>query len=99
MIMQQIEKNLLVFLDPAQRRHDDAWRSISPRSLHDADARFKSIRHQNKNLVFSFQRNNLLGYLFCSLTAWLEARQHNKTVRKILYINDGLLSSVFATNN
>ena len=99
MIMQQIEKNLLIFLDPAQRWNDDTWRSIKPQCLKDADARFKSIRHQNKNLIFSFQRNDLLGYLYCSLTAWLEARKHKRTVRKVLYINDGLLSSVFATSN
>jgi len=99
MIMHQIEKNLLVFLDPAQRWNDDAWRCISPGTLRDADARFKAIRHQNKNLIFSFQRHDLPGYLFCCLTAWLEARQHKRTVRKVLYLNDGLLSSVFATNN
>lgn len=92
MILSQLEKNLLVFLDPAYRRKDDEWLFVKPdRSVTPADL--------HKNQIFCFPRQNLCSYLFCSLKAGFGIRQKGKKIRRVLYLNDGLLCSVFDTAN
>lgn len=90
----QLETSLLVFLDPARRWDDGAWLMI--RWPEDGE---RSVPDENRNLVFSFPRGNLLDYLRCSLAARFGSGRHGTKVRRVLYLHDGLLSSVFDVEN
>ncbi len=94
MSISQLETSLLLFLDPARRWNDSAWLMIRQPENED-----RAVESANRNLVFSFPRSSLLDYLRCSLAAWFKSRRHGTTVRRILYLNDGLLSSVFDAGN
>ncbi|CAH2031396.1 phosphotransferase [Trichlorobacter ammonificans] len=92
MTLSQLERNLLVFLDPTCRWGEDAWafgEAEQPATTEDGP------RHR----VRCFGRSDLLGYLRCSLAAGLTARREGATVRRVLYLNDGLLSSLFDSRN
>lgn len=90
----QLETSLLVFLDPARRWGDSAWHMI--RLPEDGCRAGQSAK---KNLVFIFPRSSLLDYLRCSLAAWFRNVRHGAKMRRVLYLNDGLLSSVFDAKN
>jgi len=89
----QTEKNLLLFLDPSGHSELDDWQ------LQKAEAAFhpvvsrRLVNTRNNLLVFCFNRHELLSYLFCSVVAGLW--QKRAPIRKILFIDDGLLSCFF----
>lgn len=85
----RIEENLLILLDPSDQLDDETWRFIrTKKSAHSGN------RH---NLVFCFNRCDLIRYLICSLS--VQFNKKNIRVRKILHINDGLVGCLFSADN
>lgn len=86
----QIEKNLMLFLDPAGELDEAKWRFLpwrmQPSGRAEPDLKAKSA-------VFCFERRDLVGYL---LFSWFALRRRLPSGgTKLLHINDGNLSSIF----
>lgn len=77
-----IEKNLLILLDPTGLKGAGSWRFIHVDTPSDA--------RKAHDVVFCFNRRELIRYFLCLLSVRLN--KVKTRVRKILYINDGLLS-------
>lgn len=90
MSLSQLEKNLLVFLDPCNHYKEGDWIIIRPQNRKPDPALL-----QGRNLLLRYPRRNLIGYLYCALTAWFGSRFKGTKVRRGLYLNDGLLCSIF----
>ena len=91
MSLSQIEKNLLVFLDPAGRYAESRWNFVTMEGGRKEAARIPEETAQRGVLCFS--RVNLVGYLFCSLI--LRLKYGKARVRGVLYLNDWLLGCFF----
>lgn len=87
----RIEDNLLILLDPSGQRSDDIWHFIRTKSLTDSNKKHK--------VVLCFSRSGLIRYLLCSLVIKLAGKSRHRRVRKILYVNDGLICSLFSADN
>ena len=83
-----IEENLLILLDPASLP-DEAWHLIRNPRLTDISTKHK--------VVLCFSRSNLIRYFLSVLVMKFAVK--SKRVRKILYINDGLLCCLFYADN
>ena len=79
-----------MLLDPSGQRNADTWSFIRTQEAVDDHTR------QN-NVVFCFRRGEQIRYFLCALR--LQFTHKNKKVRKILYLNDGLLCSLFSTGH
>jgi hypothetical protein len=92
MIPGDIEKNLLLLLDPLAADWENRWRFVECR--HTKDIRHStSIEDKSKRTVYWFSRRSHLIYL---LFSWYARRCKLSGVpKKILYVNDGLMSSLF----
>ena len=89
MNMTRTEENLLIMLDPSGHLGDGTWKLIHTNKINDISKLHKFV------LVFS--RRDLIRYFLCLLEIKLSGK--NKCVRKILYINDGLLCCLFSADN
>lgn len=87
----RIEDNLLILLDPSGQRSDDIWHFIRTKSLTDSSKMHK--------VVLCFSRSSLIRYLLCSLVMKFAGKSRHRRVRKILYVNDGLICSLFSAGN
>ena len=88
----QIERNLQVFLDPPCRVRDDEWLYVRHGISGDASAS-DGNRKKPRFTIHSFTRKALPQYFICLLAAAFGQRRGK--VRKVLYLNDGLLSCIF----
>ena len=89
--LNQLDRNLLVFLDPVGRYADESW------DFCDGFVRRKNASPDPaRNLVLRFSRNQLIRYWIVTLRM-LFGKKRNQ--RKILFVNDGLLSSFFDAGN
>lgn len=91
MCSDQIDNNLLLFLDPTGRYSLDSW-AFSDGAERGGDA----LLSTGLNVVLRFSRGEFFNYCVMSLKMLL-SRKVNK--RKLLFVNDGLLSSVFDASN
>lgn len=92
MIPDQIEKNLLILLDPTARNNGAGWQFVEWRNRKDSSETLKE-REASGGIIYRFSRRDLPGYLFSSRQ--IAAVGPGKGRRKFLYVNDGLLSSIF----
>ncbi len=91
-----IERNLLLLLDPSHEAGQGAWRFIDWRASSRASM-ISAAESETCATVYCFARRDLLGYLlFCRQA---KRRPLPCAGRKILYLNDGLLSSMFDEGN
>lgn len=90
-IMSQVDKNLLLFLDPAGRYDECAWVFVSGKA-----SEIESKLSSERNIVWHFSRSNLLDYF---ITAIKVSLGKNKNYKNVFFINDGLLSSFFYSDN
>lgn len=86
-------RNLLIYLDPAGGCNGADWRFIVWRRFWKEFSQLVAERKNPVKTVYCFDRRHIAGYLLFSLFA-------NKFCapfggRKVLYLNDGLLSSIF----
>jgi hypothetical protein len=86
-VVNQIDRNLMLFLDPVGRNNDCYWNFVSDYG--------RLLSGAPQDVVYSFPRSAIRVYL--SLLLRLFFGKHNH--RSILYINDGLLSSLFDSKN
>lgn len=92
MITDQIETNLLLFLDPVGERSREEWRFVVWRD----DQSPLGQGGPGAPTVYCFTRRDFISYL---LFPYYAKRWRLPTVRrKVLYVNDGLLSSLFDSN-
>ncbi len=96
MSLTEVEKNLLVFLDPTFSLDADRWIFVTT-GISKCTAETRSDETgKSQNIVYRFPRKNLLSYLFWSLVVRFKYRKER--VRRVLYINDWILSSFFHAN-
>ncbi len=92
MIPGDIEKSLLLLLDPFAEDWKDGWRFVDCRRSSDL---FSStpVEDKSKRIVYCFSRRSHL--IYC-LFKWHAQRYRLSGVpRRMLYVNDGLMSSLF----
>jgi len=92
MMPDQIEKNLILLLDPSGRTAPDSWRFVH----HGAPGRGSNAPMTEDDfaqVVHCFERHQLLGFLSLALRAKLSWGK--RVTRRILYLHDGNLSSLF----
>jgi len=86
----QIEKNLILLLDPSGSVASAAWRFVH----HGEPGRGATVPADTSEMVVHcFERHQLFGYLLCTLRAKLS--RGTGGARRVLYLNDGNLSSLF----
>lgn len=85
--MNPIEKNLLLLLDPARRYDEKQW---------DFCDGSKALSSLSKNVIFCFTRSRLLDYWLLSFNLLFSKKYKS---RKLLFVHDGLLSSLFDAAN
>jgi hypothetical protein len=83
-----VEKNLLLFLDPAEEVNQTLWRFVSRPKLGAAVSELT---------IYCFDRSDLAGFL---LFSWFAKRKRVRgAVRVVFFLNDGLLSSILDAEN
>lgn len=91
-----IEQNLLLLLDPYGERDRSTWRFVPWSDCEQCSGRKLQGMENCSGSVFCFDRHQLLDYL---LFPWRIKKSGVKVrLRKFLYIDDGNLSSIFATD-
>lgn len=88
MSLSRLEKNLLMFLDPFCSLGSTPWQIVKPH-----ERRPQITQQHSGSIIFRFPRKNIAGYLLCSAAAWIWERRYAKKVRRVLYLQNGLLSS------
>lgn len=88
-----IERNLLILLDPAGEVGESEWRFVPWQDRRGSSASSGAEDGKAARTVYCFARGDFIDYI---LFRW-HAKKQGVTGRgrKILYMNDGLLSSVF----
>lgn len=89
----QIEKNLLVLLDPAGESRKIDWQFIAGRKDRPFSMASESKAGSSVRTVHCFRRRDLLGYLVFRLKAIGNGRKGDW--RHVYYVNDGILSALF----
>lgn len=90
MSMEQLKNNLLTFLDPFCRLNKEHWQFVK-----DCDRWPEFPDHEDSAIIFHFTRKNLAEYLICSIAALVLESFCSIKVRRVLYLQNGLLSSFF----
>lgn len=85
-----IDKNLLLLLDPIGRYSPQSWKFYDAK-----DCKSEILSSPDRNVVIRFPRRNLIDYCIILLMILLGRAQS----KRILFVNDGLLSSIFSANN
>jgi len=93
MNVNQIERNLLLFLDPVCRLSPEEWQLVKSDSRKESTVPGAEQRIRERNLIFCFPRRELLRFILYSL--FIRIFRRGTTTRRILFINDGLLSCFF----
>ena len=93
MSLDTVEKNLLIFLDPCGEMDEASWRFVFVQNTDKASIRSVVEKDMTGNTIYCFKRNEIVFYL---LFIWyLKKNGLLKKSRKVFYLNDGLLSSIF----
>jgi hypothetical protein len=95
MILGDIEKNLLLLLDPLAGDWKSGWRFVECRHAKDI-CNSTPVEDKSRRIVYCFSRRSHLIYLLFSWHA--RTYRPSRVPRKILYLNDGLMSSLFDAN-
>lgn len=97
MIPDQIDKNLLLLLDPSCEADVESWHFIPWDEHCGSSSSVWRVNSQSTGTIYSFTRRELLGYLVFS---WLAKKQGLLgKPSKYLYINDGILASIFSADS
>lgn len=91
MNLNQIDRNLLLFLDPVGRYNQVSWNYFDG-----AACGGETLSPPDRNFILRFSRDELLNYYFTSLKMFFFSKGK---YRKVLFVNDGLLSSLFDEEN
>lgn len=89
MISDPLHQNLLLYIDPARPAVESGWRLVQ----WSASCGKEMLSETCANVIYCFERSQLFSYLLFPgrfRQAW-----GGRRVRKVLYLNDGLLSSIF----
>lgn len=86
MRLSQLDKNLLLFLDPSGHYSEQSWNYIDA-----VVGEGKTLLSSGRNIIISFSRDQLFAYYINSLKQFFFRRK----TRKVFFINDGLLRSIF----
>jgi hypothetical protein len=95
--LNQIEKNLLVFLDPAGNRAVEEWLFVRSEDIGVKDIFNRGKDSRNKKILYSFPKRQLWKYFLFLLKMQLHGKSSG--ARSFLYINDGILSCLFEAKN
>ena len=97
MMPDPVEKNLLLFLDPAEGLSQAVWRFVArPKPGRETLAALAG-QGGAPGTIFCFGRSDLAGFLFLSWYAKRSALPGR--ARRVLYLNDGLLCSLLDADN
>jgi hypothetical protein len=96
-IPDQIERNLLILLNPVGEFNDAEWRFIVWRKRKTFSAPSEPEIEKSSKTVYCFERRDFLGFYLFRIYAIIKGIKG--CYRKILFINDGLLSSMFDSPN
>jgi|GEM_PF-3407652 len=93
MIPDCVERNLLTFLAPSSRRGEKGWHFARTGAPSGEAASGNEPARQGTPLIYGFSRRDLPHYFAYALA--LRISRPRGKIRKILFINDGLLSCFF----
>ena len=92
-----LKKILLTFIDPTFQKDINNWHFICWGDENFKSAIKEAIKTSYKCNIFIFSRRYLLNYF---LFSWrLRLKKDDWKIRKVVYVNDGLLSSFFDSEN
>ena len=97
MTLDPVQRNLLLFLDPAEALSQAAWRFAPPPKPCRESLSSLAGPGGAQGTIFCFGRSELVGFLFFSWCAKRSALPGG--ARKVLYLNDGLLCSMLDADN
>jgi hypothetical protein len=97
MNLSQVEKNLVVFLDPFDERRKKEWDFIMAENESAFAILFSASKRKDADAIVCFGRGNLIKYFLLSCE-WRLFRR-NRWIRKVLFVNDGLMSCIFEVKN
>ena len=93
MIPDIIERNLLLFLAPFEEASESLWRFVPWNTRKRVSVSLASGQELPASTIYCFERSEIMGYLYFS---WcLKKQVFPRMAQKVLYLNDGLLSSIF----
>lgn len=91
-MLDKIERNLLLFLDPVGEIAESSWRFVRWQNLSRGQFCLPTKNETFEETVHCFHRSAVVWYL---LFSWSINRRAPRSTKIILYMNDGLLSSIF----
>lgn len=92
-----IDKILLIFIDPM--RHNNMSDVVSLRSEnknYNSDYE-KAVKANTNLIIISFEKYSLIEFIL--LSCKLRIKKFDFNVRRVFYVNDGLMSSIFDSEN
>ncbi len=93
MELRQIEKNLLLLLDPYGEFPKEAWHIVHKGE--DFSTNFDTLT--DSNIVYIFDRHHILHYLFFSFIASMKVPRNR--VKNFYYLQDGLMAMIFPSKH